>query len=318
MRILVTSIGAPGSDGTIFSLNAYEIITCDCDPEVWHGAHPFIKVPHAGALPKGSDAYLKAVSVIDADVIIPQSEDETIVMAYHDTLRKKCPINGYSKIQELSDKYNFLKLVEKVTATKQEYLLIRTAEDLAEALELFGSMFVIKPLIGSGGRGFRVVAAEKSYDPTSKLDSTISIETIGDLSEPVIATPYLPGREWTVDCLAKDGELIYNIPRLRLMVKQGVSWQGEIQRNGHIEEIVEAITEHLKLDYFFGFQFKEDTAGNPVPTECNLRIQGTMGASTLAGANIIEGGVKLLVGEEVIPQKVNWGLRFYRHTVISA
>jgi carbamoyl-phosphate synthase large subunit len=66
--------------------------------------------------------------------------------------------------------------------------------------------------------------------------------------------------------------------------------------------------EKYDLKYAFGFQFI-----NYKIIECNPRVQGTMVASTLAGANIIEAACLEALGLPVPPFSVRWGASFTRY-----
>jgi carbamoyl-phosphate synthase large subunit len=47
--------------------------------------------------------------------------------------------------------------------------------------------------------------------------------------------------------------------------------------------------------------------------ECNHRIQGTMVLSTIAGANLIYGSVKYLLGEKLPDFKIDWNAKLLRY-----
>jgi carbamoyl-phosphate synthase large subunit len=73
------------------------------------------------------------------------------------------------------------------------------------------------------------------------------------------------------------------------------------------------LAHELDLKYAFGFQFK----GGKL-LECNPRVQGTMMASTFAGANIIYSAVKYALGEEVPEFNIDWDSRVLRYSILKA
>ena len=97
---------------------------------------------------------------------------------------------------------------------------------------------------------------------------------------------YLPGQEYTVD-VYRDKNTIISIPRKRIHVRSGISFETEIDNRMDIINISNSLANKLDLNHCFGFQFKLNKNKEPMLLECNPRIQGTMVASAVAGCNII-------------------------------
>lgn len=130
-----------------------------------------------------------------------------------------------------------------------------------------------------------------------------------------VVMPYLPGKEYTVDCLAKEGKMVVCVPRSRDKIRDGITFEGETVAHEPIMNYCQDIIESLHLDGIVGLQFKCDRHGNPKLIDCNPRVQGSMYHSTLAGANIIEGAVKQkLTDESGLKQSdVKWGIKMKRY-----
>lgn len=134
---------------------------------------------------------------------------------------------------------------------------------------------------------------------------------LGSSFPPLLVTEYLPGDEYTVDVLNADK--VTAIPRIRNLIKSGITFDGTIEKNKDLIEYSEELTTELGLEYAFGFQFKQDKDNVPKLLESNPRIQGTMVLATFAGANIIYGAVKYALGEMVPEFNIAWGTRIMRY-----
>jgi carbamoyl-phosphate synthase large subunit len=124
---------------------------------------------------------------------------------------------------------------------------------------------------------------------------------------------YLPGTEYTVDILSDKKRTRVVVPRRRDVIRTGITFEGTVEKDIEIIDYSTKLTEIMGLEYAYGFQFKRDEDGIAKILECNPRIQGTMVLSTLAGANIIYGAVKLALGEGSPEYDVKWGTRLLRY-----
>lgn len=131
----------------------------------------------------------------------------------------------------------------------------------------------VKPKIGQGSVGARIVHTK---DELLALDD-----------EYVIAE-YLPGEEYTVDCLTdKDGKLAVISPRSRDRTLAGVSVAGQTQPlTDEIRLIAEAINGRMKFLGLWFFQIKKDADGVFKLLEISTRCAGTMCLTRARGANL--------------------------------
>jgi carbamoyl-phosphate synthase large subunit len=151
-----------------------------------------------------------------------------------------------------------------------------------------------------------------------KPDSTkITIDELynilGENFPELLVMEYLSGKEYTVDVLSTKERVYVVIPRSRDQIRTGITFAGTVEKRDDIIDYTERLTNALSLEFAHGFQFKEDNEGTPKIIESNPRIQGTMVLSTIAGANVIYGAVKLALGEDIPEFKVRWGTRLLRY-----
>ncbi len=131
----------------------------------------------------------------------------------------------------------------------------------------------------------------------------------------MLVSEFLPGDEFSVDCLADEGKTIVAIPRLRRKMQAGISVHGEMVNNPEIMAYAKAIIAALKLHGNVGIQVKANAQGQYQVLEINPRVQGTIVACLGAGVNLPLLGVYQALGEHIIPGmlEVQWGTRFRRY-----
>jgi len=161
---------------------------------------------------------------------------------------------------------------------------------------------IIKPRFGSGSAGVHRINSRQELDFFYRRTSY-----------PIIQE-YLPGIEYTVDCLADmSGRLVTVVPRQRIETRSGVSVKGKVVANNRLASMAERICGKLDLLGPFFFQAKEDRNGSPKLTEINARIGGGMCLSSFSGPNIHVMAVKLLLGEDVRVPATRVGLYMSRY-----
>ncbi len=145
---------------------------------------------------------------------------------------------------------------------------------IEKALQFTGLPAVIKPRKGWGSRQ---IAKIESIEEARILLTRIPA--------PVIQT-YLTGAEYTVDCLAdRNGKVICVVPRLRVKILGGISFQGITVRNEDLIELGKEVAKHLKFIGPFNFQVIKNCEEAKI-VEINPRFSGTGILSVMAGANI--------------------------------
>lgn len=160
----------------------------------------------------------------------------------------------------------------------------------------------LKPRAGSGSKGAHKIKSSEDLDFYYRM-----------IDNPIIQE-FLPGKEYTVDCLAdNDGKLLTTICRQRIEIKDGITAKGKIVKNSEIEDIAKKISKQLKFSGPFFFQIKEDAKKQPKLIEINARMAGTMSLSSHSGVNIHALAVKMAVGQKIKINKIKYGLQVTRY-----
>ena len=130
-----------------------------------------------------------------------------------------------------------------------------------------------KPDCGAGSRGHRVVRNRQEYDAAR--------------GDGLLLTEYLPGEEFTVDCINDlQGRLLYCGPRLRGQIGRGIALGTKTLAYPQIEGYVRTITDNIRIEGPWFAQFKVGRSGQPTLMEINARVGGSMTLARLAGVNI--------------------------------
>lgn len=178
----------------------------------------------------------------------------------------------------------------------------------------------IKPVLGEGGKGVRIVTEER-VDLFNEQGGSIKmswemlkcqLERINNIPE-LLVMEYLPGREYSVDCVCKDGEAFVCIPRQRVETSMGVATVTRVERNDELIEISREIIKRLHLSYNVNIQFKYSQSGAPMLVEVNPRVSGSLVANLGAGVNMLELSLKLAYGMPLGSVNVDWGTRMIRY-----
>lgn len=274
--------------------------------------------------------YIKSILDIcekeDIDMIVPGTTRERLMLMSHiETFSSKdIKILSSSKesIEKANNKIDFFEICKEIDIPLAEYYIVSDFKTLREKAEELGypkKKVIVKPVIAAGSKGFRILHEDidfkkafyekrgDGYEMT--IDGLYSI--LGDDFPDLILSEYLPGDEFTVDCLRHNDDFVA-ITRKRMEVNMGLTSKGKIEKNDEIIEYCKKLAEKIDLTTVFGFQFKMDSEGKPKILECNPRIQGTMIMSTLCGANIISESMRILNGEKRKDFNIDWNMKFYR------
>lgn len=132
-----------------------------------------------------------------------------------------------------------------------------------------------KPAIGQGSQG------------AERVDDAGRHRQLLDSGTGYVVNEYLPGEEYTVDCISgADGLLLHAAPRRRTRVKSGISVRTEpVPPDAGLDAMARAIAGELRLRGAWFFQARRDAAGRPKLLEVAPRIAGSMGLSRARGIN---------------------------------
>lgn len=336
-NILVTGGGAPGAPGILKAIleSNTDITLFSCDIQEHTAgkllAHHYFTVP-AGDSPEYIDSLLQKCIAYKIDIVLPITTRELIPLARNKALFAKNNIKIIvSNEQSLAVANNKGKLYTHLKNNQipaPKFSIATTYEEYKNASNPYlinNEKFIIKPCVANGSRGFRIVTADVeesdllfNYKPNTTF---IKPEKLNDILQsdpfpPLLVSEYMPGAEYTIDCLIVEGVIKFIVPRLRRKMNNGISVAGTIEQNTEIIKYCEAILNSLDLDGPIGIQVKCDVAGKPLLLEINPRIQGTTVALCGAGLNMAAMAVQpnSVSGiKNINDYPILWGTKFIRH-----
>ncbi len=328
LTIVVTHTSSPTCVGTLHSLRE----AFDCRIIGIDASHSYDKHLLDGVYTedRSAEGYIQRVIDIckkeSSSIVIPHSISERILFMENESLFVGQGISILSSsaesIKTSESKLAFLSLCKELNIPVGEYHVASTYKELKEFVYQLGypaKKVVVKPVEGSGSRGFRILnkrvnfrrmfSSHRPDHPETTLSNLHSI--IGDKFAPLIVSEFLPGEEYTVDGLCIPDHELY-VVRERVETKNGLTTVGKVVEHKEIEEYSKKLTRALGLTTVFGFQFKADENGQVKALECNPRIQGTMVMSTMAGANIIAACIAQKLALPMPSLTIDKGMIFYR------
>ncbi len=337
LAVVVTGAGAPGIAGTVHSLRKnpeslpVRVIGVDAATEVVgrHLCDSFYQIPKPFDERAFVEAVLRVCKKETVHAILPQVTDELPVFARNRERFARegvrVAVSDAASVEIANNKFLLAEECKKNAIPVGDFALVKSETELRKAVESLGYPRVplaLKPPVSKGMRGFRVLDARKDRYEIWRNEKPTSVYTTleaflammeGRPFPDLLVMEYLPGDEYSVDALAKDGEPLVVVPRRRMQIRSGITFAGVTEKHEKIIEYSETLIRRLKLSFAFGFQFKLDSASVPKILECNPRIQGTMVLATFAGANVVYGALKLAVGEKPPPMKPIWGQQLLRY-----
>jgi len=162
----------------------------------------------------------------------------------------------------------------------------------------------VKPAVGAGGEGFRVIAPEPAgigslYEcPSQNItqEEIVRILTTVASFEPLVVSEFLPGPEYSIDCLGDDGALLLAVVRIK--------GEGGIRRivdRPVLVDFARRVTEGYGMRSLFNVQVRGEGAAATL-LEVNPRLSAGIYQSSLGGANLLHAAIQLaLYGTRVFP-----------------
>ncbi len=204
----------------------------------------------------------------------------------------------------------------------------RIAHDLKELeksvreLGYPGQKVCIKPPLGTGSQGFRILDAQADRlhlllhahpsQTTTRLEDLCDVLRQADSFPELIVMEHLPGEEYDVDVLAFQGRVMALIPRLNRAMWYGMSLSCRTLPLPEQDPFTSQIASHLGLNYVNSFTYRRNSAGKLKLLEINPRIPGSIIIAMAAGINMPYLAVKLALGEEFELPQPQWGLDMVR------
>lgn len=333
-RVLITGAGAPGAAGIIECLSKskqLDIWCCDANADA-SGKHllkNFFKIPAASDKNFVSELFKKA-KLHKIDVILPLVTRELLLFARNkkkfEAIGIKVICSDENALEIANNKALLYQFLLSKNILVPDFVVVNSVSEFQRAVKKLGypaKKITFKPAVSNGSRGFRVIddKANKAHLLwNEKPNNTyITYKEINDIlrqemPDDLLVSEYLPGEEYSVDCLANHGQCLLAIPRLRSKILNGISVGGEFVNNKEIVAYSRQIIEAIGLHGNIGIQVKRAADGRFKILEINPRVQGTIVTNLAAGANLPLMAVQQELGKKIWPEKVNvkWGLKFVR------
>lgn len=331
----MTGAGAPGAAGIIRCLlqdSRLQLTVADADHDATgrylHGA--FVPIPRAD----DADFTRRVLQVCrerGVQVVMPlvtrELEPFAAAKAEFEAAGIRLLVSGLESLRAANNKAACYQRLQAAGIRVPDFRVAATVgafEDACRQLGYPGKPVCFKPSVSNGSRGFRIVSGlADEHDLLFNQKPGSGYMSYGDAVRILSAKPfpellvseYLPGDEYSVDCLARDGEAVLVVPRLRQKMLGGISVRGRFERDEAIMGYCKSIIEELKLHGNIGIQVKRHESGVPLLLEVNPRVQGTIVAGLGAGVNLPLLAVKQALGLPIDPleMQVKWGRGFSRY-----
>ncbi len=193
--------------------------------------------------------------------------------------------------------------------------VVQTWQEMQQAIfevQSAGHLVCIKPAIGIYGYGFRIITKQERIKDFLKGDThRMSMAQAEHLFKPLKQFPpmlvmeFLPGQEYSVDCLAKAGTLVGAV------VREKVGGLGNVQEvcgsiaHPQIHQVVVELTSRYRLNGIFNIQFKNNRERHPCVLEINARPSGGLRFSMTTGfefgLNMVRLELGLIKPEDIKP-----------------
>jgi carbamoyl-phosphate synthase large subunit len=334
MNILLTGAGAPGAAGIIKCLrngsNNIRITCADVNRFAYGQvlADMFYTIPEAE-----NEEFIDSIKNIcqkeNINVIIPLVTRELPVFARHKDWFTNSHIyvcvQDKSTLEIINNKYLLMTALKDAGIQTPEFYLCNNINEFKIVCEKLGfpeRTICFKPAISNGSRGFRIITANIdeaallfNEKPNTTYISYESAEEIlsGCTMPPLVVIEYLPGSEWSVDCLVDHGETLYALPRLRNRMNGGISIDATVINDAAVIDLSKQICRVFNIHGTIGIQFRQNVSGIPQILEINPRLQGTTVISAAAGVNIPYFEVLLSLKERIPVIEPKWGTRMCRY-----
>jgi len=310
LKIMMTGAGAPGGPGIFKALaecGYFEIHTCDMNPL---SSGILLNKEKSHVIPAASDpdfipSILELCLEHNISLILPLVTMELFAFSKEKELFENHGItvlvSDFTTLNVLNNKATLLRHLKKVGIAHPKFSVVDNVDSLVSEVHKMGYPnvpVVIKPSIGNGSRGIRILDPNVNgyellfnHKPNSLYSSLESvIEAIGENSIPeMVVSEFLPGDELTIDVVVNSGIILELMVRTRESMRSGISISGRFIENQKVTKYVTSIIESLDITTLsgnIGFQVKQSEAGEFLLLESNPRIQGTSVAAIGCGVNL--------------------------------
>lgn len=193
----------------------------------------------------------------------------------------------------LYDKASFSESIKEMEIPAVEFARfndIGSFEDAYADMRKRYSALCVKPSQSVYGIGFKRIVEDRSALDVILSGDPYRIDLVsfkraleeGELSKTMLLMPYLEGPEFSVDCVALDGQMLCAVARR----KSTLSGEGQlIDPREDIQDSCMRLIERFKLNGNINIQYRNGPDGLRV-LEINPRMSGGIGMASQAGINL--------------------------------
>ena len=331
----MTGGGAPGAAGIIKCLKqqqGFSVMAADANSDAIgkYLADEFVTIPSATD-PQFLEAILKICKQQKPDILLPLVTKELIWLAENkkeiESTGTKVLVSDAASLEIANNKSKLYEFLQWRGIAVPAFHIVETVDQFISAVASLGypqKTVCFKPAIANGSRGFRIISPQIdeidllfNHKPNATYISYAdAVRILSSAAFPqLLVSEYLPGEEYSVDCLAHHGKAILVLPRIRKKIINGITIEGRFEQNESIISYCTQIIKEINLHGNIGIQVKKDTNGNYLILEINPRVQGTIAAALGAGVNLPLLALKQELGMPIpdLEMQVNWNTGFSRH-----
>ena len=324
-RILITCIGGHFSYQVVNSIRKVKnlskfILGVDVNPNInAFFVDKFETVPRADlSKPKYIKKIIYLCKKYKIDTIIPSSENETLAISkyinFFEKLKIRTSVSSFDTVNLMTDKLKMFEYLDNHGVDVGKWKKIDNFNDAINALNFFGypsKKVVIKPRFGHGSRDILIVNHKKSSFTNLLNDRFCGEGSWEVLKEELknsnrsldncFVMPYHGGKTFDVDCVAKEGNLVLAVPRLRVYenplspTNQGCIISSNKTIYNYCEKLVNTFKIHGACD--FDIVIRKDLQPQLLDSSC--RLSGSVGASLKAGINVTAELIEILHGKKL-------------------
>ena len=321
LRVLVTGAGAIVAPSIIKNYKVVKerniyVVGVDIKPTI---SNKYIDKYYQYKRPTDNDyisTLLDICKMENIDFIIPLVDEELLILSENRDVFKDNNIivcvNDPSKIELSQNKHDLYKYLEKENIDVPKCVKFNSIGELLEGFKLLGypnNTLCYKPVISSGSRGFKIIKDDINYEeylfrqkPDSKfINYDFLIDSMKKCSyiPEMMLMEYVDGDLYNVNVLANNGEVLYSVAGRVIDFALGNTLKCKIENNNEVLSYCKKVTKLLRLDGNVGFEVAYDKNGILKLIEINIRVQGQIYSSTLAGVNFPYLELKYKLGEEL-------------------
>lgn len=335
LTILLSAAGSPSAPGAFACYRSngerkIRIIGMDMveDPSIGYMVDVFYKVPAVTA-----DNYCDIVLDIcrreKVNVYLPTISAEVSAVAARlnefEALGVKVSISNMESVEISNNKLHTYQVLEKAGIPVPRYYGVHSVDEFIEGCNYMGypdEPVCVKIVNGSGSRGVRIIDAKKSryeiyaYEKPNSFytsyDDMLSILKSAPKLEEMMLLEVMHGPEYTVDLLADQGKVLYEVGRENIISLMSIAQESVLKYDEHAYKVSADVVKLLKMDGNVGFDFMRNEKEEAVLMDINPRLTATVSVIAAGGVNLPYLRIKQLLGEPMPLCEPVYGTRIKR------